>query len=294
MKKLVGCVFLIACICMGCSGTQTVGYLNTTVQQNIGDDIDSNYKLKIENISDKISPINTVIKKFDTIEPIEYKTQFETDLDFYKREGIFLNNPIFQKSIYVQNSDSGYSSFEHITYDIYSKRFIFKVQSSSSRIENNYLQYETLPFIVELRLNAKVTGSYTGVNAFGVSAKVTKFKLNKTILHIINKDDLINNRNTTSIENNFPTAISGKSIEIAPQEAQRINSNLKIVYEFLPYPHYINKNKFGIITRNESYEAPKLSSPDETLIKTTVLFVKLIAIHLVDKKTGIVYGSEYF
>ena len=294
MKKwLFACLLLAVSLGAGCNGSTHIDYL-TGEDLSTSTDIDSIDKLKITNLSGQISQVNSLVKEFDSIKSISYKTEFETDSDFIKREYTFLKNPFFSKKIYTTNVDLKFNSFEKIHYDIYSKRFIFEVQSNSSRIESNFLEYEILPFNIELTCNTKVTGKYTGTNVFGVSVPVTKFKINKTILNIVNKSDLMNSSSTIYINDDLPTKIIGKSVIIEPQEAQRISKSLKIVYEFNPYPHYIDKNKFGVITRNQSYESPTLSSPDDTLINSTVLFINLLAIHLIDSTTGNVYGSEYF
>lgn len=294
MKKwLFACLLLAVSLGAGCNGSTHVDYW-TGEDLSTSTDIDSIDKLKITNLSGQISQVNSLVKEFDSIKSISYKTEFETDSDFIKREYIFLKNPFFSKKLYTTNVDLKFNSFEKIHYDIYSKRFIFEVQSNSSRIESNFLEYEILPFNIELACNTKVTGKYTGTNVFGVSVPVIKFKINKTILNIVNKSDLMNSSNTIYINDDLPTKIIGKSVIIEPQEAQKISKSLKIVYEFNPYPHYIDKNKFGVITRNQSYESPTLSSPDDTLINSTVLFINLLAIHLIDSTTGNVYGSEYF
>ena len=95
MKKwLFACLLLAVSLGAGCNGSTHVDYW-TGEDLSTSTDIDSIDKLKITNLSGQISQVNSLVKEFDSIKSISYKTEFETDSDFIKQEYIILKNPYF-------------------------------------------------------------------------------------------------------------------------------------------------------------------------------------------------------
>lgn len=225
-------------------------------------------------------------KKIGTIKP---KTEFETDEDFYRRVQAFKSNPIFSNTFWVA-AEKSFSSARKIEYNPYNKCFTFKTTPYGINIANGFASFEILPMSFLLMSNATANGSYTGSNIFGATARVTKINRKEICINVVNISSVYRSPLSEKVDR-YPTAITGVTMPINQIEAEKISKNLEIVFEVSPSARYIDKQNFGAISKVDGFSSPTIRSPYESSEKTSVLFVNIIAVHLVDITTKKIYGT---
>lgn len=248
----------------------------------------------------KLEPKEDVISNFDNINDIlriysQHKTlceksQFDTDAEVLEKAEKQIDN-IFGKNktytIFVQNFND-------------QLRNVIKYEPEKSKF------YCLLPYIrvsipgqrfaIVLRGgDSKITGSYTGVNAFGVTKEVTKFQGKGILLCSTNGIEL--EEKISGFEKYSPksdlTSLAFNSFVINKDIAKEIYKNLGFAITFKPQA--VNElGELNIFTHAGAYTSATISSPYQETIKYDVLFGKIISIYLVDKTTGKIYGGYNF
>lgn len=152
----------------------------------------------------------------------------------------------------------------------------------------------------------KKSGSYTGVNAFGATAHVTKYSGKAIILAGVNAEEIeekFHGKRESAWEKygvgikespNYVTSMTFTSDIIPPDEAREIYKNIGIAIRFEPYPYILGNGDQYLIKNETDYDSPTLSSPYERKMSCTVIFGKIISIYLVDKSNGKVLGGYSF
>lgn len=249
---------------------------------------------KIDSLKGKITPIAKVVSDYQKIGFIKSKTEFETSSDFENRKKFFLDNEKFKKTYFVI-AHNALTPYDWLKYDVYSKRFSYKIIGNSIGILNDSEStFEEYPFSLSISLSGKDAGSYTGVNAFGISKHVDKSTFKSTVIVVTNKNELLASNNIKKLPMGFIEEITGTTKVIDPVKAEHIKNNIKLVYEFNPSIHYVFKDKLVSITKKTEYDSPTLDNPRDWKTDVTILFSELIAVHLIDEKSKEVLGSIYF
>lgn len=239
----------------------------------------------------QLSKPATLVSLFGNAGSVKPQSEFETALDLEERLVQFRDNDFFRKMFYL-SAFLNWGDYCQIEYNPYSQRFVFKMHDFALHLYANKNDRDLQTFSVLVAQASKDTGSYTGMNAFGVTKRVEKAKYNKVCLSFVNAY-AVNNSEYIKREGYIDWLV-GTSIKIPPEEAQILKPKLTIVYEFSPAVHYILGGGYALVGKNYRGGEPTLSSPYDITTEITILFGNLWAIYLVDKTTMKVYGMMRF
>lgn len=292
MKKYYNYICIILFVFVsGCSSNMQNNLTSVDVDPKISPPAYNKQQLEVTTLEGKITSSKNLVSQFKKIGYIKPKSEFETDSDFDSRKAQFEENERFKKT-YFALADKSFSLSDSIKYNPDTRRFDFKTSPYTARIPNGFASFEILPFVLLLDSKYTQVGSYTGANAFGVTAKVIKWNDNYICINATNTNCMLKSSHVNRVSSH-PTEVNGVSRVIDPKKAELISKNLSLAFEFTPSVHYIDEDKFGAVAFTKEYSSPTISDPNESTKNKSILFVNLVAVHLIDTSDLAVYGSVY-
>lgn len=248
---------------------------------------------------DSLSDIMHVYKKY---KKICTKSQFDTEDEVYKKCSSLLNevdelNKTY--TVYIPNFKDIIRN--EIKYDPNDSKFVCRLPYL--RVPGTY----DSPFAILLSGGEiNISGGYTGVNAFGATVGVKKFRGKGILLCSTNGKDLQEkvfgkheirglskqDQELFNPRRNLSTLTFASSY-IPKEDAQARFDSLGFVVKFKPFPKSYAGEMY-LYREDTVYDGPTISSPYDSKIKYSIIHGEILSIYIADKKDGKVFGGYTF